>query len=211
MKRIILVLLIPIAFKAQDTIIKKAGEVILCKITKVTTANIFYTENKIGKTIPISETGYYSKPLQSQQTTSIPAKAEDCHVKREVDKFTNEVQLNADFPKWFRIIKYVKGGRATYYASLWTEGTTGNYAKKGAIILFEDGSKITKDEAEIDCDYRAGVMYDYTAFFPLNDWDLSLLTTKRTVGVRLFVVDREWGEKKGDNIKEQLNCLVNAN
>lgn len=50
--------------KSQDTIfVKKDKKVdnILCKITKVTSMNIFYTESKVGKSLPLKEVMSYSK------------------------------------------------------------------------------------------------------------------------------------------------------
>ena len=50
--------------KSQDTIfVKKDKKVenILCKITKVTSMNIFYTESKVGKSLSLKEVMSYSK------------------------------------------------------------------------------------------------------------------------------------------------------
>ncbi len=49
---------------SQDTLIVKKDnheDTILCKITKITSMNVFYTQNKIGKTIPLSDIVYHSK------------------------------------------------------------------------------------------------------------------------------------------------------
>lgn len=45
---------------AQDTIITK-NSTIICKVTKVTSMNIFYTENSIGKNIEKSEVKYFTQ------------------------------------------------------------------------------------------------------------------------------------------------------
>jgi hypothetical protein len=62
-KNLILAFFILLTFliKGQDTIIKAdRSNFILCKVTRVTPMTVFYTENKIGKSIPKNEISYYS-------------------------------------------------------------------------------------------------------------------------------------------------------
>lgn len=134
-----------------------------------------------------------------------------CKVKKTVDKFENEVKYKADFPKWFEVIKYVKGTDTSYYLSLWTEGTSGLYAKQGVVILFNDGTKIERPNEKVECEFRTGAMYDFTSFFRIGKSELEQLKTKTTAGIRLYIIDREWGDKKAENIKQQIICLVNTN
>jgi hypothetical protein len=52
---------------AGDTIITKNGDTILCKITKVGSVNIFYTEKNIEKIILKSNAEYYNSPKREGQ------------------------------------------------------------------------------------------------------------------------------------------------
>ncbi len=53
--------LISFCIKGQDTIIKNdRTTLILCKVTRVTPTTIFFTENKIGKSILLNEVSHYS-------------------------------------------------------------------------------------------------------------------------------------------------------
>ena len=80
-------MMLPFFGLCQDTIVVTKDykkEVVLCKITKVTSLNIFYTENKIGKTIPIKEVNYYSKPtpiiekqIEKKEVVEIKTKKKD--------------------------------------------------------------------------------------------------------------------------------------
>ena len=56
--------------RAQDYIVKKNNDTIWCKITKVTSMNIFYTEKKVGKSINKTDVINFSQ-LQNSGTDSI--------------------------------------------------------------------------------------------------------------------------------------------
>ena len=80
MKKLIILMAVNLCLitnvKSQDTIfVKEGGKVdfqintVICKITKVASMNIFYTENKIGKTILLSDV--YSYKTISTQSSDI--------------------------------------------------------------------------------------------------------------------------------------------
>lgn len=73
MKKLFTIVFLSFLFNlhAQDTLVIKK-DTILCKITRVTSMNIFYTENKVGKSIAISDVSYYSKPKTIQQEIKTP-------------------------------------------------------------------------------------------------------------------------------------------
>lgn len=219
MKKLILLTGIIISFqaKSQDTIFKKDNTSILCKVTKVTSTTIFYTETKIGKSIPLSDVSRYSnnasvsaslpQTTTTQNSTSAPT---DCDISKKVDKFDGSITYRADFAAWAKFIKVVKGNDTVYFASFATEGTTANYSKKGVILLLSDGSKIEKPNAEVDCKFRAGMMYDYTTFFRLTKEDLKTLSTKRITDWQLYITERGLGEKRGEKLRESLICLIKS-
>lgn len=61
MKKLLLFILFPILVQSQtDTIFCKDATIIVCKITLVNNYNMFYTENKVGKSIEIKKVENYS-------------------------------------------------------------------------------------------------------------------------------------------------------
>lgn len=63
-----------IVSKSQtDTIVTIKSETIICKITKLTSMNIFYTEKGIGKTMSLNEVKHHS-PLNDYSTVSAAQK-----------------------------------------------------------------------------------------------------------------------------------------
>lgn len=134
----------------------------------------------------------------------------NCEIKKEVDKFEGTIRFRTDDFKWCSFTKVVKSSDTLYYVYLTAEGMTANYLKRGVIILFTDGSKIEKNDAEVDCKYRAGTMYDYSAFIRLTEDDLNQLTTKTMSAFRLYIYDRGFGEKKALKLAESLKCLIKS-
>ena len=141
---------------------------------------------------------------------SFQVKSQNCDIQKTADKFDGSITYKAEFAKWACFSKVIKGSDTTYYAYFSTEGTTANYYKKGVIILLSNGSKIEKPNAEVDCKFRAGVMYDYTSFFTLTKDDMKILSTNRITDWRLYVTERGLGEKRGEKLKETLICLIKS-
>lgn len=135
---------------------------------------------------------------------------QECKVKTTVDKFKDVKFLTADFVEWARFTKVISGNDTAYFLHLWAEATTSNYGKKGCIILLSDGTKIEKPEANIDCKFRVGTMFDYTTDIKLTKEEVDLLSKKWITAFQLYIAERSWGEKKGTKIKETLVCLIEA-
>ena len=134
----------------------------------------------------------------------------NCDIKKEVDKFDGKITSRTDDFKWCNFTKVVKGADTLYFIYLTAEGMTGTYLKKGVTLLFTDGSKIEKNDADFDCKYRAGSMHDYSAFIRLTNDDLNQLTTKTMSDFRLYIHPRGFGEKKGLKLIESLKCLIKS-
>lgn len=198
--------MLPILLRSQDTIIKKSNEIILCKITKVTSANIFYTENKIGKSISINETGYCSKAVPSSSPTINIAS--ECDVKKSYDKFEDETIIKTESFNWAYVKKYTKKGNVSYYLQLHAEAFSANYYKTGVIILFENGIRLEKPNAKIDCTFRQNSMYDYYSFFELTAEDLKTLSENNMTDFQLYLAKRSIPEKKAIKLKENIACLI---
>lgn len=212
MKRLLLLLILPYVFKGQDTIFKKDNTTIICKITKVTSSMLFYTENKIGKSISISDISKYSNQQTNNSTSSSNTQESDvkCDFKVTYDKFESDTTYTLEFAEWLNVYKVKKKGKVVYFMRLVNEGVTANYLKKGIIIMLSDGSKIEKPEEKIDCKFRAGTMYDFTAFFRLTPEDLDLLSKNRMTDWRLYIYDRSLNEKRGEKLRQQILCLIKS-
>jgi hypothetical protein len=222
MKKLILALLMCLAFlnnfKAQDTIIKKNGEVILAKITKVTSANIFYTENKIGKSLSLSEIGYYTnlpRKAESEAEAKVgtkntgPQNQGECDIEKKVDKFTGEITLSTKYTDWAQFYKFKREGIEFVVLSLFVDGYSSSYGEKGVIILFSDGTKIEKPNEKIDSKYLSNNVYRHSAWVTLNESDLEILKTKTMTDFRLYIYERKISENKAIKVLEKLNCLLN--
>lgn len=88
MKRLVLTILFinPFLLGAQnDTIITIKDDTIICKITKVTSMNIFYTENKIGKSIPKNEVKRFIQNLNKNKDTTSATKEIKLPVSKDYD------------------------------------------------------------------------------------------------------------------------------
>ena len=65
-----------IVLKAQtDTIITNKSETIICKITKLTSMNIFYTEKGVGKSLPLVEVKHHSTSISQANADKQQSKA----------------------------------------------------------------------------------------------------------------------------------------
>lgn len=210
MKKLILLLLLPFAIKGQDTIFKKDNTLIYCKITKVTSSMVFYTENKIGKSISITDVNRYTSNKTNESIKENEVESTKCDIKLKYDKFENDSTYTLDFADWLRVLKVKKSGKVVYFMRLSNEGFSPQYGKTGVTILLSDGSKIEKPNQKIDCTFRAGSVYDFSAFFVLNENDLQLLSKHRMTDWRLYIYDRGLGEKRGEKLREQILCLIKS-
>lgn len=126
-------------------------------------------------------------------------------IEREVDEFTNEVQLYSPYSTTLSINKYIKGGKSYYYLSLYAKGSTVNVNIKGVTILFEDGSKMLKPNEKIDVDVSGG--FRYSAFIPLTQLDLQKLGTTKITKFRLYIYDKDIPSIEGEKFTQYVNCI----
>ena len=110
--------------------------------------------------------------------------------RREVDEFTDEIKI--DFPVLgnqmctIHISKSIFKGKIKYYLSLMSRGLADICDRKGAIILYTNGIKLTKPDEKIDVKYsdnlyedddiRSRYKYIYRAFVSLTPADLKILS-----------------------------------
>jgi hypothetical protein len=131
-------------------------------------------------------------------------------IEKEIDEFTNEIKfstptLSDGEISPVSILKIISKGKTIYYLSLRTQGSTININKTGVIILFQDGTKWSKD-AKIEADAgRNG--FDYSAFITLNPNDLAIFSSKKIKKFRLYIYDQEISPRNADLFKYYVDCI----
>jgi hypothetical protein len=131
-------------------------------------------------------------------------------IEKQDDDFTSEIKFNTPYPDnksqaLIVLYKHIKNGKPVYYLSLRTYGGTAVVDGIGATVLFSDGTKWSKPikigvEAESDG-------YEYSAFIPLNQTDLALLSSKKIKKYRLYIFDKDVNTYQANKIKLYANCL----
>lgn len=131
-------------------------------------------------------------------------------IERIKDEFTNELKFYT--PSMMdgeispvSIVKVIDKGKSVYYLSLNTIGSSVNVSKKGVIILFEDGTKWTRNE-KIDVDAGSDG-FEYSAFITLSPTDLTTFSTKKIKKFRLYVYDQEVNSKNAERFKMFTGCI----
>jgi len=133
-------------------------------------------------------------------------------IERTVDDFTGEVRLNSPLSEGRLIspvglLKSITDGKSSYYLSLHTSGETVNFGQKGAIVLFADGTKISKPSAEINVTYNTN-KFEYRAFVPITEAELKMLQTKSIKKFRLYIYDEEISEGLSERFMHYVQCLA---
>ena len=129
------------------------------------------------------------------------------------DEFTGEITTNNPYDtKGAVIYKYSKkvNGKMTdnFYLSLDACGSTLNVAEKGVIILFDDGSKFEKPNAEIDVDYKGEYCtYKYSCIIPLTKTELLTFSKKKIKKYRLYIYDEELSPEISEDFKQYCGAI----
>ncbi|WP_010523154.1 hypothetical protein [Aquimarina agarivorans] len=79
-------------------------------------------------------------------------------------------------------------------------------SEKGLIILFDDGTKISKPNESIRVKMGKGKYFDYKATIKLNDEEIKLFKEKIVTDFRLYIYDEE--VKNGKDLQEYINCMI---
>ena len=114
-------------------------------------------------------------------------------ITRKVDDFTNKVLIHSQLLKPAALWKEIdKNGISIYSLTLSTYGYTLTIGKRGVIVLFEDGTKWSRNETiDVDVDENG---WEYSAYIPLTKKDLELFSTKKIKKFRLYIYDHEMEE-----------------
>jgi hypothetical protein len=132
---------------------------------------------------------------------------------RDVDDFTGEINISSPiFRKCavpFVIQKTITKLKKTYYyLSLRTYGNTLNVNEKVISVIFEDGTKWSK-QSKIDADYDDG-SYIYSAFIGLSQNDLEIFSTKKIKKFRLYIYDKEININDAEKFCEYVKLIKSA-
>jgi len=100
-------------------------------------------------------------------------------------------------------------GKSSIYLSIQQGGGSSlNVGGKGFSMLFEDGTKFTKSDENVDVNVGRGGGYIYSSFIKLNDDEVKLLTEKSITDTRVYLYDGSITKEHSFLIKEYLKCLI---
>ena len=119
---------------------------------------------------------------------------------------TDETTLRTPLLSDVSIQKYITSKGTFYYLSLRTKGSTVVVDGTGVIILFTDGSKMTKS-VKIDVDAGSNG-FDYSAFISLTQKDLGILSTKQIKKFRLYIYDQKVKPFEGEEFTYFVKCMM---
>ena len=131
--------------------------------------------------------------------------------KREVDEFTDEVIIRTPiFDEQglspIVVFKTIKNGKESYDMRLGTVGSTVSLNKTGVIVLFDDGTKWNKPDAEVDVDVSEQG-FDYNSYVRLDESDMALFSNKKVKKFRLYIYDEEVSPGFANRFVSYVNCL----
>ena len=197
---------------------------------------IFLVKDIVDKTgAPILEISYSTKPIFMLEDTltkqiiyykyegqypssnfpfltskiEINKEAVCAKITRSVDEMTDEIKLNTPYGSDFSIYKYITSESTEYYLSLNTTGSTVVVDGTGVIILFTDGSKMTKPD---EIGVKAGSNgFNYSAFISLTQEDLDVLSTKQIKKFRLYIFDQKVEPFEGEEFTNFVKCMMEIN
>ena len=92
-----------------------------------------------------------------------------------------------------------------------TKGLTLNIGEEGLIVIFEDGTRFERPNAEVDYDSSSGAGWDYKVFIRINDEELSLFAEKKIKAYRLYIYDGYLSEKDKLLSMGWARGILNAN
>lgn len=129
-------------------------------------------------------------------------------IEHQKDKFEDKETFFSPYASGISFMKVINKGVTTIYLSVRVNGSTPNVGKKGLNILFEDGTKLTKPDADIDVKVSSGSGYIYSAFIQLSQSEIKLLIDKNITDKRTYIYDGTVDNESAKKIREYLKCLT---
>jgi hypothetical protein len=134
-------------------------------------------------------------------------KMKESGIERNVDEFTNEIQINTNILSPITLYKHInKGKPIVYYLRLDVSALSVSFDNSGVIILFTDGTRWVKPNVKISTEYDDGIKYK--AFISINEKDVNLFATKKIKKYRLSVYDS--GNINYDEFLSQCTSVKNS-
>ena len=124
------------------------------------------------------------------------------------DKFEDKTTYYSPKESGFIIIKVISKEYIRYYLSVEVGGSTATIDGKGLFLLFDDGTKITKENAAIDVKVGNSGGFIYSAFVDLTAQDLEMLKTKQLTDHRLYIYDGTVNKESASLIQEYIKCVM---
>jgi|GEM_PF-1646090 len=201
----------------RDITIKEVGAVDLSKII-ASSNNIRYQANIVDNT-----TGKFFKVrigLMSWSPRYI--------IKERIKEVVKEETVVKDYCNEIKVIKDKFDDKITYYSPsvgkislgksigekedgsiymfLVANSSQFSTSKKGLIILFDDGTKISKPNESIRVKMGKGKYFDYKATIKITEEEIKLFKEKIVTDFRLYIYDEE--VKNGKDLQEYINCMT---
>lgn len=125
----------------------------------------------------------------------------------EKDKFDDIERSYTPIISGINYLKTIEKGKTTIYMTVRRIHKDLILNGKGLYLLFDDGSKISKPNEDIDFDIVSNG-HLYKAFFELSKNEIRLLTEKTLTDTRLIAFDSTIPKDSDAILKEYLKCLV---
>jgi len=104
-----------------------------------------------------------------------------------IDKFDGSITYKSPINKQICFIKLKKDKQVTFYMRIKTIGATPNTGTGVKLLL--DNNQVIEKNIQTDVNVNSNAQFVHTAFFKLNEDDITLLKQYKITNVRLFVVD----------------------
>ncbi|OYQ45562.1 hypothetical protein CHU92_01915 [Flavobacterium cyanobacteriorum] len=122
-----------------------------------------------------------------------------------IDKNTDEHKLTASISEGLHVVKIKKGKTITYRMEVVTVEQVISMLP-GVVLVFEDGRKLEKPQAEAVMGTNNNDNIVYIATFELTPAEMAILTQSRIVSGKISKFIKNYAE--GEKFMEILKCLV---
>ena len=133
-------------------------------------------------------------------------------IQRSVDEMTDKITLMTPSEEAIppiKLAKVISKKDTLYLFRLRTIGNTLNIGETSVIILFSDGTKMTK-QTKIGTDLNEDNTWLYKANITLTSEELNIISTKTIKKFRLFIYDQDVKEQEATDFKAYVNCIIKA-
>ncbi len=128
-------------------------------------------------------------------------------IEKEVDKFEDKISFYSPTAGGISLIKSINKGIETYFVEFETNGETANVSKKGLFVLFSDGTKWAKEDADINVKVTDDARYMYSAFVEVKKEDIEIFKTHIITDNRLYIYDRVIKVDDAKQVQEYFKCI----